>query len=269
MAGVGVCDPCGRIRYHLLCTPSENLHKSGDDQMQLVLDCLRTHPARLSASVLRRRLSIVGGDGAVVAGGAEAKHASTRSAEKFWGRIMGESGAPPCTEWDLFHRADAAVAGTMRSHPAVEEIMDVAKALGALFGTGDGRALYRSAQHALAESSRRVIPDQGGTRKIVAIANSIQHVVQHLAAVHGSMHARLGLARDGTGAQSQRYLIDLGRRTSSMNFVMFALAVDDVLRAYIVPLALAAQATQSGALSVWRRVAECTAGLSHARVVLE
>ena len=46
-------------------------------------------------------------------------------------------------------------------------------------------------------SSRRVMPDQGGTRKVVAIAMSLDYVVPNLPAVTAAMHARLGLARAG------------------------------------------------------------------------
>ena len=73
---------------------------------------------------------------------------------------------------------DAALSQVMRAHAAIEEVMDVARTLGALFGTGDGRVLYRSTQKAIG-SSQRVMPDQGGTRKIVAIAMSLDYVVQN------------------------------------------------------------------------------------------
>ena len=48
----------------------------------------------------------------------------------------------------------------MKSHPAAQEFMDVAKAVGALFGVGDGRALFRGTQAALG-APRRVLPDHG------------------------------------------------------------------------------------------------------------
>ena len=137
-----------------------------------------------------------GGDGAITGGGVEAKHSSTKAAELLWTNVMGDAGGPPCTEWDLFHRVDAALSQVMRAHAAIEEVMDVARTLGALFGTGGGRVLYRSTQKAIG-SSQRVMPDQGGTRKIVAIAMSLDYVVQNLPAVTAAMHARLGLARAG------------------------------------------------------------------------
>ncbi len=75
----------------------------------------------------------------------------------------------------------------------------------------------------------------------MAIAAPIEHVTQNLVALHAAMRARLRLARGGTPSQSQQSLIELGRRVSAMNFVMFGLAVDDALQGHIVPLALVAQ----------------------------
>ena len=267
--GVGCCDTAGHIHHLLVSSPSENLQKAGESQVELVLRSLRDHPARLSAAMLRRRLSVVGGDGAVCAGGPEARHASTGAAEKLWSRV--NDGNPlniPCTEWDLFHRVDAAFSNAMRAHAGVSEIMDVGKALGALFAVGDGRALYRSAQAAIGAASRRVVPDQGGTRKVVAIASSIQYVTRNLEAIHAGIHARLGLARGGASAQSQHSLIELSRRVSAMNFVMFSLAVDDILQGHVSPLALAAQVSDAGALGVWRRASSTPAGLAHAATLL-
>ncbi len=60
----------------------------------------------------------------------------------------------------MFHRVDIAVATTVRSHAAAQDIMGVAKAMGALFGTGEWRALFRGTQAALG-APRRVLPDQG------------------------------------------------------------------------------------------------------------
>ena len=82
----------------------------------------------------------------------------------------------------MFHRVDAALSQVMRAHAAIEEVTDVARTLGALFGTGDGRVVYRSTQKAIG-ASQRVMPEQGGTRKIVAIALSLEYVVQNLLAV--------------------------------------------------------------------------------------
>ena len=157
---------------------------------------LREHQAGLSTRVLRQRLGIVGGDGAVAAGGSEAEHSSSKAAELLWATVRPDAAGTPFTEWDLLHRVDAAVSHALRSHPAIQELLDIAKVLGALLGTGDGRALYRGVQVQMGGARTRAVPDQGGNRKMVALAASIRYAAENLHAVHGSLHARLGLARD-------------------------------------------------------------------------
>jgi len=268
IVGVGFCDEAGRIQHRLLATPSENLQRAGSQQMELVLRSLQVHLARLSRALLRQRLAIVGGDGAVCGGGAGARHSSTQAAERLWEAAFGAEGTRvSCCEWDLFHRVDAAVAGTMRSHAGVAEVLEVARGLGALFASGDGRAIFRATQAALG-APQRAMPDQGGTRKIVSLANSIEFVVGHLAAVHGSMHARMGMARATVGSQSQGSLVEMGRRVAAMNFVSFSLALCDIMAGCVVPLALVAQASDIGALSVWRRVEACRRSLQQAATAL-
>ena len=61
----------------------------------------------------------------------------------------------------------------------------------------------------------------------------------------------------------------LGRRVSALNFVAFALAAGDVLQGHVVPLALVAQQSDVGALSVWRRTASCQGGLVKAIAALD
>ena len=111
--GVGFCESSGHIQHRLLATPSENLQKTGLAQVDLVLGSLRSHPAKLSQAVLRSRLSVIGGDGAVCIGGAEHWHQSTSAAEKLWSAVVSDAPDTPCTEWDLFHRMDAALSSTM------------------------------------------------------------------------------------------------------------------------------------------------------------
>ena len=69
----GSFDTHGKLVYRLLSSPSENMQKSGDAQVALVLRMLREHPAGLTARELRGSLAVVGGDGAIVRGGPEAR----------------------------------------------------------------------------------------------------------------------------------------------------------------------------------------------------
>ena len=95
IVAVGFCGPDGHVQHRLVTTPSENLQKAGESQVELVLKALAGHPAQLTQAALRRRLSIVGGDGAVTAGGPEARHQSTGAAEKLWSRVMTSPAAGP------------------------------------------------------------------------------------------------------------------------------------------------------------------------------
>ena len=54
--------------------------------------------------------------------------------------------------------------------------------------------------------------------------HGIEYVSENLEALHVAMPAQQG----GAAGRGHRNLIELGRRLSSMNFVMFTLATDDV-----------------------------------------
>ena len=88
------------------------------------------------------------------------------------------------------------------------EIFDVARVLGSLFGVGDGRVVLRAAADFIGERRSRV-PDQGGTRKIVAPGNTVDHLLTHHRNFHAAMHARLGLVGAGRSAQTQTKLIEV------------------------------------------------------------
>jgi hypothetical protein len=78
----------GELRSRCLATPSAGDSHSGMAQMSAVLEALARHPASLTIPLLRTRLACVGGDGAVVRGGPQARHASTGAAEP-WAHIGG------------------------------------------------------------------------------------------------------------------------------------------------------------------------------------
>ena len=141
----------------------------------------------------------MGGDGAVAAGGEHARHSSTGAAEKVWSAVRPDYDGS-CTEWGLFHRIDSAVDHTLKSQSSLVELIDLSREMGQLFATGDGRALYRGVQAQMG-GTRKVVPDQGGTRSAVAIAKSIEYVTENLEALHVAMHARQGGA-SGRGQKS-------------------------------------------------------------------
>ena len=94
----------------------------------------------------------------------------------------------------MFHRLDRAVAKAIETTPAAVAIFDLSRVIGSLFGVGDGRVILRSAADAIGERRFRV-PDQGGTRKIVALANTVEHLLKMHRTLHAGLHARIGQVR--------------------------------------------------------------------------
>ena len=94
----------------------------------------------------------------------------------------------------MFHRLDRAVAKAIETTPAAVAIFDLSRVIGSLFGVGDGRVILRSAADAIGERRFRV-PDQGGTRKIVALANTVEHLLKMHRTLHAWLHARIGQVR--------------------------------------------------------------------------
>ena len=113
------------------------------------------------------------------------------------------------TEWDLFHLIDRAVGKAIEDTPAAVAFVDVSRVIGSLFGVGDGRVILLSVAEAIGERRYRV-PDQGGTRKVVALANTVEHLIKMHRTLHAAMHARLGQSRVGRSSQTISHLIDGG-----------------------------------------------------------
>ena len=150
-------------------------------------------------------------------------------------------------EWDLFHRVDLGTTKAIAASSAALEVFDVARVLGQLFGVGDGRVIFRAAAAAIGAKHLRV-PDQSGTRKVVALARTVERLLQSLKTYQAGLHARRGQAEGPgrRGAQSKMHLVNVGRRVTALNFVTFLVALSDVLRTRVVPLAMRSQAV-SGA----------------------
>ena len=137
----------------------------------------------------------------------------------------------PAVEWDLFRRVDSAASMAMEACPAAVEIFDIARVMGALFGTGDGSVMLRAAH------------DQGGTHKVVALAQTVDHLLLNMRA----FHAR--------GAQTKQHLIRVGRRISNLNFVVFVIFVRDAFQRRVAPIALKAQAVN---MASWEWIVHAT-----------
>ena len=93
-------------------------------------------------------------------------------------------------EWELFHRVSLVFDKTIADIPCACEIFEVSKSLGALFGVGDGRVILRGAADQIGEKRSRV-PNQWGSRKVSALANTIEHPLNNQKTFHAAMHARI------------------------------------------------------------------------------
>ena len=160
-----------------LVGPSAGQQHRGPDQAALILKTLAEHPAALSQKALQSRLAVVGSDGAATTGGPDSLHSSTKGSELIWAAV--HPGLAPLAEWDLFHRIDLGTTKAIADNTAALEVFDVARALGQLCGTGDGRVIYRAAAATVGAKHLRV-PDQGGTRKVVALTRTVEALLRSL-----------------------------------------------------------------------------------------
>ena len=98
---------------------------------------------------------------------------------------------------------------TIADIPCVCEIFEVSQSLGALFGVGDGRVILRGAADQIGEKRSRV-PDQGGSRKVIALANTIEHLLNYQKTFHAAIAQSESLKQEGRkhhGRQSKIGLV--------------------------------------------------------------
>ena len=224
----------------LMAAPSAGQAHKGLEQAELILQVLAEHPGHFTTSKLRARLAAVGGDGAACQGGEDSVHGSAGVCEILCEKV--HPSLPALTDWDLFHRINIAVVKAVDDTPCAAEVFEVALSLASLFGVGDGRVIYRAVADEIGEKCLRV-PDQGGSRKVVALAATVGHLVKNLKSFIAGLHARIGQAEGPArrGSQTKKSLIKTGRRVSALNFVTFLVAMRDVLGQSVVPLALKSQ----------------------------
>ncbi|CAE7349384.1 unnamed protein product, partial [Symbiodinium sp. CCMP2592] len=73
----------------LLGAPSVGGNHTGEQVAAQALLALESHPSMLNRQTAARRLAAIGGDGAMVAGGDQARHKSTKAAKHLWSLIRG------------------------------------------------------------------------------------------------------------------------------------------------------------------------------------
>ena len=252
-----------RLTSRLLAAPSFGQNHGGNACVALVCEALLRHPSRLCRKTLAARIAIAAGDGATSMGGEDHRHVSTKAAELFMDFLHarhlghGEANFLRSTDWGLFHRVDTALKHAFNQSPAIQEVLELGKALGALFGVGEGRITLRSSARLLGERAQAV-PEQGGTRKIVALMRTVQYILRNFATLAAAFHARIAQSQgpDRSSSQTTGALIASGRRLTSVDLVMFANVVEDSFRDTVVALALRAQDEETGAVQMWERTEE-------------
>ena len=248
-----------RLTSRLVAAPSFGQNHGGQDQVALIREALLKLPKPMDRRALVARFALGGGDGAVSIGGEDHRHSCSQAAKLFAKSLfrIGAPGVPAGaqvlipTDWGLFHRIDIAVKHAMGKHPAVKEVLDVARAMGGLFGVGDGRVVLRSAAQLLGDVAK-VTPDQSGTRKIVALVRTVTYLIDNFCHLHAGMHARIlqKQGQDSHGSHTIQELVSVARRLSNMDFAVFLLALDDFLTPTIVAVALKCQDEGTGAVEL-------------------
>ena len=265
--GIGYVDPDdGTLQSRMIACPSAGKDGDGPSVRDLVLQSLREHPLCIGMRRLRMGLAGAGGDGAVAKGGSAARHRSTKAADLFWDAAHPRAEIS-MTEWDLFHRLGVADLRAVRDCPFAQEVIDVHKAMNAMFGVGRGRVLLRAVA---AEVSH-----QGGTpgatpvtREGVHVQKNAEDLVKHFVLYHAAMKVRLEVAKEGSGKRNQASLVEIGRRLSSVDFVSFLLICHDTNTACVAPLNLASQRAGEEGPEIERQCGKCVVKLRDASAAL-
>ena len=224
---------------------------SGDRLAGELITALEKHPAQWSLHVLRRRLACIGGDGALVKGGLDARHSSSGAAEQAWcmlhptagsaARHAGSAAPPTCTMWDPFHRVDIAAWRAIRGSPQILEVFDMAKEMENLFGMTEGTHILRAVAAYDSLPAPRVVRAPGGTRKAVYLTGVPGSLLDNYGLLVKGLWARVGWKQAGHSKQTLTRLLDTGRRLARANFIFRVLLLHDVLRFILRPFAKQAQ----------------------------
>jgi hypothetical protein len=113
----------------------------------------------------------------------------------------------------------------------VVRIQGLASILDSLFGVGSGRIIYRSTAALLDENST-AMQRACMTRKMGHLSTVAGNIIHNYRVLHTALHARMEQARDGRGSKSQKTLVELSRRFSSIDFIVFASVFDGIMALY-------------------------------------
>ena len=266
----------GRIHTRFVAWGISDAGHSGPAVAKEILKSLAEQPLGLDTAVLRRRLSAIGGDGAVVRGGPDRKKPGTQAADLLWFAVhprvkpvltddvvLRQLAAPiipvrvddwihephvllSVTEWDKFHRQDIALTRAISKCPLAEEMYAMCSLVDHMFGLGDGRLLMRAA----AEATGSVVRSgrlPGMTRKAVQLCSEPGHLIQNFKCYAAGMHLREAWRAAGHD-MSKAKLVDAGRRLTSPQLVAFTLIFRDIMAGIESPWV---HTIQSSSLEPW------------------
>ena len=248
----------GRPYTPMLSSPAMAIGAHGGDEMkELLLWSLRTHPAKFTERILRARCSAVSGDGQLCQGGPDARHRSSKAAEKLWYTLYPdaspagppcEAACPPleaacpavCTVWDPFHRVDNAAWRAISAVPMAVLVFETSKQLDYIFGQSEGVVFFRGVAQELGESCR-AMRAPGGTRKVGYLSGTPGLILENLKKVVGGLHVRVAWNQEGHRNQSIEHLMRLSRTVCDVSFIIFACILADILRLGVRPFAIQVQ----------------------------
>ena len=133
------------------------------------------------------------------------------------------------TEWERFHRSEAAFRASLNESEASKELFSVARALSQLFGCGSGRVLLRCIQAFDSDSSAPAAAQMSGTRQGEAITRIAENLVRNYRTYSLALHARIFRKQQGHGSQPLSNLLGVGRRLLSADFLIYLLLLKDLM----------------------------------------
>ena len=267
----------GRLRPHMISWVLPTGGHGGEAVASSVLAALAATPAGLDGAALKGRLSLVGGDGATVLGGAARKSSSTQAAEILWRKVYGKLVDPvrdlgddvllrdevdrpvkrvvrdawlkdvdklhAATEWDKWHREDLVLTRAVKAVPMAVELFEVCGLMDQRFNLGEGRLLLKKAAKVAGTRLRSgALP--GLTRKVVGLVREPGHLLQNFPAYALGVHGRRAHTRAGHNGPTQGQLVEGGRRLTSLDFVAFAALFKDLM-GFVAPWTLAVQCSST------------------------
>ena len=217
-------------------------------------------------------LVVVGGDGAVAKGGEDARLSSTKSADMFFRDIF-PTAPNDLTWWDLFHRNEIAASRAFKRVELAVEVFDVATVMLQLFGIGQGRVLLRSVAASLGDDEEYVKlareSEPSYTRPMAYSHRVCGSLIKNFRVHHAGLEVRMEQTRKGQGGQTLRKLVDVGRRSSAVDFVVFLLGLRDVSLRLEKTFAMLSEKTEVEAAVLFREALALQAALvAYARHVV-